>query len=425
MPLGPVTNTETRQWILDSLRLLYYWEAGLPHNAMQSNLAASPYFYSLLHPSDPYSAIYNPNEPNTRPTNFLYTFGMHYSVVPVNGLQVGVVELVIPGGTAANNGFARGLCFSKINDQVLTPENAATLTQTLLTARTGHFTLLKRDFSADSITLMLNGATQGENPIYVTRTFTVGGRKVGYLFYNSFNDAYNTNLLQSFRAFKNNGVNELILDLRYNNGGSVAAAGIMAAMVAPGVQENSNFVGYTGNKKIGHQLLTYQQIMRAVESGQPYTLSQLQDARLQLPRIFILCTKRTMSAAELLINNLPVHMNVVTIGETTHGKDVGAIIVRDLRVPQRIPYIMLPIAYKLSNANGQGNYDRGITPTYSVNELDHLPLLTLGDEKDVLIAKALQLIGGQARVQNTLLPIPRARLLSTQSDGLPIVLPVR
>lgn len=95
----------------------------------------------------------------------------------------------------------------------------------------------------------------------------------------------------------------------------------------------------------------------------------------------------------MIVNNLKPYTNIVQIGSVTLGKDEGMITIADGRNPKRIPWVLMPITYKLQNANGEGGYNKGIAPAYQVDELAALPLQPLGNTADPLTAKALELIG--------------------------------
>ncbi|MBP1650623.1 MAG: peptidase, partial [Bacteroidetes bacterium] len=101
----------------------------------------------------------------------------------------------------------------------------------------------------------------------------------------------------------------------------------------------------------------------------------------------------TASAAELTINSLKPYTQVIQIGEKTFGKDKGAVIISDAR----IPWTLMPITYNLLNANGTGGYTSGISPDYTIDEMSELPLKTLGNHTDPLIAKAISIIDGNAK----------------------------
>ncbi|HEY8915035.1 MAG TPA: S41 family peptidase, partial [Chitinophaga sp.] len=187
------------------------------------------------------------------------------------------------------------------------------------------------------------------------------------------------------------------LDLRYNPGGSVAAAAMLAALIAPNINEQSGFVKYSGNGNLGQRIISFRSALSVPESGGPIAFSALEPARLSLSRVFILCGRQTASAAELLINNLRPYMQVYLIGQPTFGKDKGAVIIQDMRTPQRIPWTLMPISYNLANAKGEGGYTQGITPQYVVDELSKQPLAPIGDNTDPLIAKAIDILNGNGR----------------------------
>lgn len=148
---------------------------------------------------------------------------------------------------------------------------------------------------------------------------------------------------------------------------------------------------------MGSRTLDFAATLAVPETGGPISFSSLSTGQLKLPRVYILSGRQTVSAAELLINNLKPYTQVIQIGQTTVGKDKGAVIVYDMRTPQRIPWIMHPLTYRLANAKGEGNYTAGISPQYPVDEMSRQPLLPLGNTDDPLIAKALAVINGNGR----------------------------
>src|SRR5690606_21071041 len=79
--------------------------------------------------------------------------------------------------------------------------------------------------------VLLNKTQYNENPVYITKTFDINGQKIGYLMYNSFIKDYETDLNNAFAQLKSEGATSLVLDLRYNGGGSVETATDLASMV--------------------------------------------------------------------------------------------------------------------------------------------------------------------------------------------------
>ncbi|SHL81070.1 C-terminal processing protease CtpA/Prc, contains a PDZ domain [Chitinophaga jiangningensis] len=399
VPTGPVTQAEINSWMLDSMRYFYLWNQGLPATA-DTSLTAQKYFYGLLNIADPFSYIYNPDDATTVATSLYRNYGLDISVVQLPGTTkpVGVVKLVASGATLAQSKFSRGSYITRVNNISLTPDNAAELFAQVLGDKRGSFTpaTLSDGVFTEGQPVELSFAYPAESPVNVQQ-FSVAGKKVGYLYYNAFADKYNLDLINIFKNFIGSGVTELILDLRYNTGGSIAAAALMTSLIADGVTESSAFIQLTGNNNLGSYKMSFGETLAVPESGSAISFSSLVAARLRLKRVYVLTGHQTISAAELVVNNLKPYTNVIQIGATTYGKDKGAIIIRDQRTPKRIPWVMQPIIYRLGNANGQGGYTSGITPQYAVDEMSVQPLPALGTSNDVLIAKALALISGSAR----------------------------
>jgi carboxyl-terminal processing protease len=402
VPTGPVTQAEINQWILDSMHLFYLWNEQLPGQADRS-LETQAFFDHIKSNEDKFSVIYNPKEPATIKSDMLYKYGVDFSIIDwptAAGGVIGVVKLVVPGSYAAADGLKRGDYFTRINQTMLTTANSTTLPEQLRAATEGgNLTpaTIKDNVITEGPLIPLRPEKTTENPVYKSVVINSGAKKVGYLFYNAFTDGYNNYLLAAFRDFKNKGINDLVIDLRYNVGGSLAAAAMMTAMVAPDITEKSIFVKYSGNGNMGSRTLDFATTMSVPENGDPIAFSSLSAGQLQLPRVFILSGRQTVSAAELVINNLKPYTQVIQIGQTTVGKDKGAVIIYDMRTPQRIPWIMHPLTYRLSNANGAGNYTAGIVPQYPVDEMSRQPLLPLGSTDDPLLAKALSAINGNVR----------------------------
>ncbi|MBV7531751.1 S41 family peptidase [Chitinophaga sp. sic0106] len=401
-PTGPVTPAEINSWVLDSMRYFYLWNQGLPAKA-DTSLAAQKYFSSLLNTADPFSYLYNPDDATTVATSLYRNYGLDISVVQLPGttVPIGVVKLVASGATLAKSKFSRGSYISRINNISLKPDNAGELFAQVLGDKRGSFTpaTLSDGVFTDGQPVELPFAYPAESPVNV-QNFTVAGKKVGYLYYNAFADKYNGDLVNIFKNFVGNGISELILDLRYNTGGSIAAAALMTSLIADGISEGSAFIQLNGNNNLGSYKMSFGETLAVPESGNPISFSSILAARLRLKRVYVLTGHQTISAAELVVNNLKPYTNVIQIGATTYGKDKGAIIIRDQRTPKRIPWVMQPITYRLANANGQGGYTTGIVPQYVVDEMSVQPLPLIGNGNDALIAKALALISGNAREES-------------------------
>lgn len=430
IPTGPVTQQETNNWILDSMRYYYLWNDVLPPRA-DTQLAALNFFHSLRKTTDSFSQMIDANNISGSIQNdMLHAYGFSYAVISVDGISqpLGLIKFVIPGSASDLNGLHRGDYFTRINGKQVTAYNAAELENELMKAANGTITkaVINNNSVAEQEEVFVENRLLLENPLYAKKIWNVGNKKIGYIFYNYFEDYFDDDLVSAFTQFKNNNVTELIIDLRYNPGGSLTAAAVLSALAAPDITEKSVFVKYSGNNKMGNQSASFESLLSVPSSGKYISFGNLAAGRLSLKRVFVITTAITASSSEVVVNNLKPYMQVVTIGERTYGKDKAAVIIKDMRTPQRISWMLYPITYLLSNAAGQGNYPAGIAPDYPLNELNTQPLLPIGDSTDPLIARAIQLIDGGGRLGNT---SPAATIRSYYdsrkkvSDGSVVIIP--
>jgi C-terminal processing protease CtpA/Prc len=123
-----------------------------------------------------------------------------------------------------------------------------------------------------------------------------------------------------------------------------------------------------------------------------------------LPRLHVIVSNRTASASEVLINGLKPYMDVILVGETTVGKNVGSTtIYEDDPVRQeKNKWGMQPIIVKLANSKGESNFSNGFAPNVEVSEYDYLPLLPFGDTNEPMLQAALVKMGLKKTSNNAL-----------------------
>jgi carboxyl-terminal processing protease len=385
------------RWVLDSMRRYYYWADDIPAG-YNYNEPTDQFFKHLLSPKDRFSWI-SDGQAIPPPSNTYFRYGFQYALVTMSGNErmIGVVTLVNKGGAADLAGMRRGHYFLQVNGTDITALNMKQLNQQLQEGPRVTLTPAVWENNTDWITsppLTLQSGFAAENPVHYTRSFTASGITTGYLFYNSFDERYDAQLLQAMAKLKQAQVRELILDLRYNAGGSVASSAKLAAMLAGKLTAEDTYAIFAGNRHEGRRPRSLQNILNTSsnEAGKQY--AQLLANRVSIQRVFILTTSATLSSAELIINNLKPFMEVIQIGQATAGKDEASFLITDNRLPQQVKWSMQPTIYKLFNKNNQGGYETGIVPAHQVEELASLPLADIGEADDALLGKALQLIYG-------------------------------
>lgn len=392
----PLILSAQNQWILDSMRVYYYWNEQLPRSPADMGNPAD-FFSSLLNGADRFSFMVNPSVTKSDYSSFAW-YGLEYALL--DNPYMGVVTLVVPGGPADQAGLQRGDFFTAVNG---TPVNASTMTSVSETFRRGDGIRLDRAIMQDGVPLphdqiQVTHRPFAEQPVYIVKTFEAAGKKVGYIFYNQFNGNYDRQVLQAIGSFRGQGIKDIILDLRYNPGGDVSTAAKIAAALS-GADAGDTFVIYQANKNGGRRVSSFQKTMNE-NHYQPQSFAEIGQYRLDVDRVMVLATASTASAAELLAHALKPYTEVVLIGAPTMGKDMASFTIDDQRSPKSVNLVLHPLVFKLYDAMGKGDYSDGLKPDHAVDEFSVLPLRSFGDETDPLIAKALQLAGHTSGISN-------------------------
>ena len=309
--------------------------------------------------------------------------GMDYALAQIEtGEIVGDVRNVFPNSDDEKKGVKRGDFFLSVDGQRLTTTNYQQLLFNQKNSLTfGFFKVVNKQI-VPTESKTLSQLPLQEDPILLHKTLSRSGKKIGYLVYNSFVSKYDKQLNEVFGKFKSDGISDLVLDLRYNSGGSVQTAIYLASMIK-GTDTNKVFVKQTSNTK----MINYWKRDHTFENN----ISGTPIHTLNLPKIYILTSKHTASASELIINGLKPYLTVVQIGETTLGKNLASITLKDKTKGSK--WAMQPIVLRSENAAGFGHYETGLVPNFEIKE-DVRNLGTLGDENEPLLAKALELITG-------------------------------
>ena len=245
------------------------------------------------------------------------------------------------------------------------------------------------------------------NPVHLTKIFdNIGGKKVGYLVYNQFSGSFNDELNDAFADFKSAGIEELVLDLRFNGGGSVLTSSLLASMIyraaGTGVFAELRFNDKHGKENDIYKFENRNYIYTTEGNSQgTEPLNRLNSVN----RLYVLTSGGTASASEMVINGLKPYMSSVTlIGNTTYGKNVGSITLYDApnsdyasesRANPAHKYAMQPIVFQIFNKDGDSDYLQGFSPDIEVNEYNYWNnLLPLGDRNEALLKTALDDISG-------------------------------
>lgn len=313
---------------------------------------------------------------------------------------VGFVRYIIPNSDASTKDIKRGDLFTAINGTQLTVSNY----QSLLAADSYTLNMASYNgtsFDSNGKTVALTKTTLDENPIFINKVITSGSSKIGYLMYNGFYANYDAQLNAAFAQLKSQGVTDLVLDLRYNGGGSIQTSTRLASMIT------GQFTGKVFSKEKWNAKINGNFEINDPESLLNKFVDKIDGAginSLNLSKIYIITTSGTASASELVINGLAPYISVIQIGETTVGKNVGSVTLYDSPTfgkTNRNPnhkYAMQPLVLKIVNAADFGEYTDGLKPTYE--QLERISNLgVLGDPSEPLLSVAISKITGSTAKQ--------------------------
>ena len=293
-----------------------------------------------------------------------------------------------PNSPAGMANIARGAQILTVDGaDLVNGNNIDTLNAGLFPAGAGEqhtFSLL--DLGAQTPrTVTLTSEVVSISPVQTISTLNTANGKVGYILFNDHNYPAEGELIAGINQLKAAGIQDLVLDLRYNGGGLLYIASQLAYMIA----------GPASNGKI-FEKLTFSD-KRSAETNDPNnsypffnTSSGLDGtgttADTPLPslgfnRVFVLTSGGTASASESIINSLQgIGINVVRVGTTTYGKPYG------FSPLDNCGFTYFSVEFKGTNNVGYGDYDDGFAPTCVVaDDFTH----ALGDPAENRLATAL------------------------------------
>ena len=428
--IGAPAYLEVNDFIWKGLNLYYLWQADVPNLAddkFKTQTQLNNFLSGYPQPENLFeSLLYKPASLNPAAEavdrfswivdDYLELEGQLQGTTNNNGVDYilykrensdeifGVVRYIIANSDASTKNIKRGDFFTGVNGTQLSLSNY----QALLFGSNNDYTLNLADYNGGAITpngktVALTKTILDENPILVNKVIVSGSHKIGYLMYNGFYANYDTQLNNAFGALKSQGITDLVLDLRYNSGGSIQTATRLASMIT------GQFTG---------QVFAKQQWNDKIESyfaaNDPESLKNLFTDKMGttainsvgMTKIYILTSTNTASASELVINGLKPHIGVVQIGDVTKGKNVGSVTLYDSPTfgkEKRNPnhrYAMQPIVLKIVNSAGFGDYQSGLDPNFTLKEtVSNLDVL--GSPTEPLLSLAIGKITGTARMKQS------------------------
>jgi len=413
-----ITEVEKQQgWskeIYDNMKEIYLWDSALPATfnatkystaqAALDNLCSLKINPLTNQPIDKYSFIDEIGKLSGEIEGGVSSGDYGFMVTPAYNESKKVafyVTYVYKDSPAGKAGVSRTYEITKINGSTAvnptvgsdgyletTSAGITNMENALFNSTSASFSFKKPSGATLDVSLSASGSYT-INSILYDSTFTVGSKKVGYMVFNEFlGTPSQTELTTLINEFQANDVKSMIVDLRYNGGGSVQTCDSLCNLLAPAAANGKLMYKYTFNA-----------LLTNVFANDPNLKSYFsKNNSLELSSIYFIVSDNTASASELLINNLRPYFpgKLFLIGSTTYGKPCGfwatPIGYTEKQTTTKEGYDLYAVSFETQNANSEGNYYAGMTPgttTYpGVLARDFFDL-EWGDANDECLKQAL------------------------------------
>ena len=410
-------NRYVNKWILENMELWYLWNDKIPTNV---NLTQNPedFYNSLLYKhgsveGDRFSWIQenfvdllNSLSGVVKEAGYDYIIGAYGQA----GDLLGVVTYIKPDSPAERAGLKRGNIFIEVNGKQLNRNNYEELLGKMSLNHTLGMATVANNTIYPSENISLSVVEYHENPVYLDTIYNIGGKKIAYLVYNFFSSddgdgsyKYEKDLNNVFGNFKQEGIDDLIVDLRYNGGGLVSTAVHLASMIVENLDVSKIFIKNQYNDIVSQYIInTSEESADAlvdkftdkieIYNGGGRLESTIPINNINLPRVYIITSFRTASSSELIINGLKPYIDVYLIGDNTVGKNLASISIFENNDSDN-KWGMQPIITKMLNSQNYGDYVDGFSPDIEIDEFEYIEgMKKLGDTDEVVLSKALQYI---------------------------------
>ena len=381
-----------KEFVFDFTTLFYLWEQYIPADINVNNYD-DPFklFEAMYYPTldkwsfvtDDYEALQNSLDGIRKAAGFKF---QPFKYTTGSDDLFFLVEYIYTDGEAYKAGLERGDVIITINGTTPTVSNYYDLvSQDVLELKIGE---IQGDQVVDlNETITVTKVEQSFNPILQQQVITASnGTKVGYFLYDQFIKEYDEQMTAVISSFNSQGIDELVLDLRYNSGGYVSTCALLASTIVPSANLDDVFLTYQWNSAVTNELGSdpeYEYLFTEYFPTPPTNLN--------LNNLYVLTSERSASASEAIINCLRPYMNVTIIGEQTSGKYTSVNVFTDPEDPKTHNWGLFLVTSRIANADGVTDYVNGFEPDHFVQD-DYIT--PLGDPTEPLLAQALSLITG-------------------------------
>ncbi|SHF23724.1 Peptidase family S41 [Bacteroides faecichinchillae] len=395
-------QTALDSWMYDIMQQNYLWYGSMPsYDDVNLFLAPAGFLAKVKASNDSYSFVDSVMETP------LPTYGFDYSLVRSQDIDTAynaLVTYVIPGSPAEKAGLQRGNWIMKVDTSYISKKYETALLQGTQ-ARDLVMGVWKEVIPEveegeeepepvhkvvpNDITLKMGAAQIVEdNPFHKSKILDLSTGKVGYLMYNSFTagtkddpEKYNNELREWSAELAQENINKVILDLRYNAGGTLDCVQLLSTILAPSyyLDQKMTFLEYNDKNIDKDATLTFDQ--QLLKNGK----------NLDLNTLIVLISGETAGAPEMLMNNLNNKIQkLIGIGSSTKGQNVAT----EKFINEEFPWAVNPVVCTVYNSE-HDTFSGGFQPHYSVSSsTDYSTFLPFGDPKEALLSVAIGVLEG-------------------------------
>jgi C-terminal processing protease CtpA/Prc len=345
-------NDGQKQFVLDGLYAWYLWNNLLPADIDIADYTTPEELVRVV------TTTFGPKDADGNPTDRFSSvgsaqadaeffgegrfegFGFSYRTVDAAADDIRLSR-VFSDSPAANGGLARGQQFVSLDGRSISEIQANEGIGAVFSNNTTlQFEMRRTDGSVFSSSITKGVVTI--SPVPQRRVIDAGnGVMIGYMELAQFIGTAGPIINDVFAEFIAAGVDDIIIDLRYNGGGLVSTANLLG-----------DYLGAFANDGRVFSETRFNADRAAANDSTEFF--QRQGNSIDLGRLVVIASRGTASASELVTNSLEAYFDVTIVGDSTFGKPVGQI---GLTFCDKI---LRPTSFKTVNAAGEGDYFDGL-----------------------------------------------------------------
>lgn len=378
------SNDGQKQFVLDNLYYWYLWNDLLPGNISIGDYATPEELATLV------TQTYGPQQPGGGPLDRFSSvgslqadqqffgegkyegFGFSWRLEN-NAMRFSRVFADSPANMVG--GFSRGQTVVSLDGRAIADIIANEGVNAVLDNDTVQFEVQELDGTIlPPVAVTKDIVTIDPVPQWRVIDMGAGNPPVGYMEFATFISTADPQFETVFSSFNTAGVEDVIIDMRYNGGGLVSTANLLGDYLGGFANDGQIFSNTEFNAD------------RAAANNSIDYISRL-GSSIDINRLIVVASRGTASASELVINGLDPFVNggVYIVGDNTFGKPVGQV---GLEFCDKI---LRPTSFKKSNAAGFGDYFDGLPVDCATP--DDLNFAT-GADDDPNVLAALSYVNG-------------------------------